>query len=236
VEEPVIDYTNSCAIWQVSIYLYYPIFFSLTYLQSGDPEYAWVTRHTWQSWRERYKKNSARLDTIIARIVDQKKPAQGEKGQYGYVRQAEERPKRSRKKKAKSAEEASPIDEFPNDMPLTNGLVPMPPPPGAMHPMAPVMEAPHSIHHAMTSLQNLADVGSAYSAILPAPSTVPIDRSAIRKSPAEEEMDDTEEPEWAVRVGNAPPPPWAKRKATDDSDDNDDDRSNAQQKKPRLDG
>lgn len=88
----------------------------------------------------------------------------------------------------------------------------------------------------MTSLQNLADVGSAYSAILPAPSILPIDRSAIRKSPAEEEMDDTEEPEWAVRVGNAPPPPWAKRKATDDSDGNDDDRSTTQQKKPRLDG
>ncbi|KAG0709028.1 hypothetical protein DFH29DRAFT_890225 [Suillus ampliporus] len=71
----------------------------------ADPEYAWVSRHTWQSWRERYKKNAVRLDTIIAQIVDQKKPVPGEQGQYGYVRQDEEKPKRPRRKRAKPAEQ-----------------------------------------------------------------------------------------------------------------------------------
>ncbi|KAG1826127.1 uncharacterized protein BJ212DRAFT_1318173 [Suillus subaureus] len=71
----------------------------------ADPEYAWVSRHTWQSWRERYKKNAVRLDTMIAQIVDQKKPIPGEQGQYGYVRQDEEKNKRPRRKRAKPAEQ-----------------------------------------------------------------------------------------------------------------------------------
>ena len=51
-----------------------------------DPQFAWVTRHTWQSWRERYKKHAHRLDRVIESIVEHKKPLLGEKGQYGYVR------------------------------------------------------------------------------------------------------------------------------------------------------
>jgi len=47
-----------------------------------------------------------------------------------------------------------------------------------------------------------------------------LNAASIRKSPAEEEMDDgdeDEDPDFAtVRVGNAPPPPWGKRKATDE--------------------
>jgi hypothetical protein len=62
-----------------------------------DPEYAWVSRHTWQSWRERYKKNAVRLDGMISQIVVQKKPIHGEPGQYGYVRRDDETPKRPRK-------------------------------------------------------------------------------------------------------------------------------------------
>ncbi|KAJ8597032.1 hypothetical protein M405DRAFT_928493 [Rhizopogon salebrosus TDB-379] len=64
---------------------------------SVDPEYAWVSRHTWQSWRERYKKNAVRLDGMISQIVVQKKPIHGEPGQYGYVRRDDETPKRPRK-------------------------------------------------------------------------------------------------------------------------------------------
>ncbi|TFK57334.1 hypothetical protein OE88DRAFT_1730708 [Heliocybe sulcata] len=71
---------------------------------SNDPEYVWVQRHTWQSWRERYKKNSDRLDVMIAAIVAETKPALGEKGQYGYVRMAEEKPKRNRRKTRNPAE------------------------------------------------------------------------------------------------------------------------------------
>lgn len=64
--------------------------------QNNDPEYAWVARHTWQSWRERYKKNSARLDGDIEQIVQRNRPAQGENGQYGYVRQTERRGRKKR--------------------------------------------------------------------------------------------------------------------------------------------
>ncbi|KAF8912817.1 hypothetical protein CPB84DRAFT_466280 [Gymnopilus junonius] len=179
---------------------------------SSDPEYAWVTRHTWQSWRERYKKNSARLDAIIARIVEQKKPIPGEKGQYGYVRQSEEKVKRTRKKRGRAEEYNMPPQED-----YSNAGIPMDP--GYMIPMGHHIDGDHNLNMAMASLQALANVGHAYPGILPVQSATPLDRAAIRKSPAEEEMEDTEEsPEWAVRVGDAPPPPWSsKRKAEDDA-------------------
>jgi len=63
----------------------------------NESGYSWVNRHTWQSWRERYKKNSARLDVTIANIVSQRPVVPGEKGQYGYVRLVEERGKKPRK-------------------------------------------------------------------------------------------------------------------------------------------
>ena len=73
--------------------------------------------------------------------------------------------------------------------------------------------------HHYTMLQGVAGVDGAYSNILPAPSTVPLDRPTVRKSPNEEEMEDAEDsPEWAVRVGDAPPPSWGKRKASDDDE------------------
>ena len=56
-----------------------------------------MSRHTWQSWRERYKKNSARLDVAIANIVSRRPVVPGEKGQYGYVRLVEERGKKPKK-------------------------------------------------------------------------------------------------------------------------------------------
>ena len=180
-------------------------------LQSGDPEYAWVSRHTWQSWRERYKKNAARLDPIISGIVEQKKPLPGEKGQYGYVRQAEEKPKRTRKKKTQAISQAQEFDGM-------NGI---PPHPAGVNHLPPMevsgIGAIDHLHHAMAALKDLSDVGNAYSTILPTPSSVPLDRSTIRNSPAEEELDDTEEgTEWAIRIGDLSPPAWGKRKAVDE--------------------
>ncbi|KAJ7601379.1 hypothetical protein DFH06DRAFT_1026243, partial [Mycena polygramma] len=40
--------------------------------RSGQSGYEWVTRHTWQSWRERYKKNASRLDPLIDIAVKKK--------------------------------------------------------------------------------------------------------------------------------------------------------------------
>lgn len=106
-------------------------------------------------------------------------------------------------------------DEFPSDasvmaiLPSGSGNIQMEPA---------ILNGPEH-HYTMASLQTMAGVGGAYSTILPAPSTVPLDRSTVRKSPDEEEMDDVDEsPEWAIRVGDAPPPAWGKRKASYDDE------------------
>jgi len=85
--------------------------------------------------------------------------------------------------------------------------------------MGPTMLRGSEHHYTMPSLQDIAVVGGAYPTILPAPSAVSLNRSTVRKSPDEEEMEDAEEsPEWAVRVGDAPPPAWGKRKASGDGE------------------
>ncbi|KAI6132700.1 hypothetical protein EV401DRAFT_214576 [Pisolithus croceorrhizus] len=158
-------------------------------MKAVDPEYAWVTRHTWQSWRERYKKNSVRLDNLIAAIVDQKKPAHGEKGQYGYVRKAEERTRRTRKRRGKSTEEAFQTEKIIGDI---NRNVPSTPP-IIIFPSVPTEQLPGRSQ--------------------PSTSTIP------RLSPDEEEMDDGEEfEEWRIRIGNEPPPAWGKRNADTEGD------------------
>ncbi|KAH9037943.1 hypothetical protein EDB84DRAFT_1587904 [Lactarius hengduanensis] len=171
---------------------------------ANDPEYTWVTRHTWQSWRERYKKNSQRLDTLIQAIVEQKKPSLGEKGQYGYVRKPEEKPKRSRKRR-EDGTGAGPS----NDDDFLQA--------GPSHPMAMAM-------HVSLSAQD----GHPHPGI-PVP-PVPVDiyqhpsahphlHVVVQESPAEEEMED-EEAEWEVRVGNDSPPMWGKRQAGEDPKEN----------------
>ncbi|KAG0701586.1 hypothetical protein DFH29DRAFT_875809 [Suillus ampliporus] len=41
--------------------------------QAFEPEYTWAKRHTWQSWRERYKTKIRRFDPMIARYAAQLK-------------------------------------------------------------------------------------------------------------------------------------------------------------------
>ncbi|KAJ2919039.1 hypothetical protein MD484_g1394, partial [Candolleomyces efflorescens] len=183
--------------------------------QAGDPEYAWVNRHTWQSWRERYKKNATRLDAMIAGIVEQKRPAHGEKGQYGYVRQPEEKPKRTRKKR-----KADQLDDgFVHAVELgIPGMPPMPPNPQ----MLPPHMGMHQVPNGYSVLQGEALPPNSQPAhpvtyapmVMPPtsqqqqpPPPLPPQIAEHRKSPAREE---DEEPEWAVKVGNAPPPAWAR--------------------------
>ena len=92
MEGPVTAYTNSC----VKRFAFCPhcSLRSSNPVQVNEPGYSWVSRHTWQSWRERYKKNSARLDVAVANIVTRRPVLPGEKGQYGYVRFTEEKGKR----------------------------------------------------------------------------------------------------------------------------------------------
>ena len=129
------------------------------------------------------------MDNMITAIVDQKKPAHGEKGQYGYVRQAEEKTKRTRKKRTKPVDE--PLHPNHADGQMTgyidekvNATVPI------------ILFTPDQISsEPQTSSSGVH----------------------ARRSPDEEEMADGEESEeWRIRVGNQSPPSWGKRKADDE--------------------
>ncbi|KAK0208595.1 hypothetical protein DFS33DRAFT_458970 [Desarmillaria ectypa] len=159
----------------------------------SDPDYTWVTRHTWQSWRERYKKNASRFDDMISAIVAETKPTLGEKGQYGYVRQPERR-KRSRKGVPKDEEFD---EELHTDRPLSGKMETVP----DSQPIA----GPSNIAfpHLGPAIDAQGEPGI---------------MSAVRGGPTEEELGETEG-DWAVRVGDAPPPSWAKRRASTDLHD-----------------
>ncbi|KAJ7293391.1 hypothetical protein C8J57DRAFT_1268933 [Mycena rebaudengoi] len=163
---------------------------------SADPDYAWVTRHTWQSWRERYKKHALRLDAQISEIVAEKKPVPGEKGQYGYVRQAEAKPRKSRKKKGKLRE----LSLVPDEPDLAE-------------------EASGGFSGDVTApeLDEMPVTGEVHDLSgLPAYESTPgAGPSTVAPRPAEEEDDESE---WAVRVGDAPIPLWGKRKAAEDAE------------------
>ena len=126
---------------------------------------------------------------MIAAIVDQKKPAHGEKGQYGYVRQAEEKTKRARKRRTKPVDESLHADHAERQITgcidgNTNATVPI------------ILFTPDQI-----SSQPQALMSGIHA----------------RQSPDEEEMAEGEESEeWRIRVGNQSPPPWGKRKADDE--------------------
>ncbi|KAJ6627116.1 hypothetical protein B0H10DRAFT_1995479 [Mycena sp. CBHHK59/15] len=172
---------------------------------SGDPEYVWVTRHTWQSWRERYKKNSARLDTQISTIVAQKKPMPGEKGQYGYVRQTEEKQKKTRKKKTKN-QVSYPDHDYAENSDLTDRMCDFP---GA-DPIQGLVEMEMHVSGDMHELPGLMYEGT------PGAGPSMVNQSIVNQIPAEEEMDE-EGSEWAVRVGDSPVPTWGKRKASEEA-------------------
>ncbi|KAH8100632.1 hypothetical protein BXZ70DRAFT_165025 [Cristinia sonorae] len=178
----------------------------------NEPEFAWVSRHTWQSWRERYKKNASRLDVRIAQIVEEKKPALGEKGQYGYVRQAEVKPKRTRKKSRKSEGEDSEVLAGPSNQDTEHFSVPAP--------------VPIPVSYQQQSMPQPPDAPPpSYPTLLYAPSfplhppppmqinRPPLDPILARQNAPEQEMEDGEEDiEWPIRIGHGPPPAWAKRR------------------------
>lgn len=96
--------------------------------KADQPGYEWVKRHTWQSWRERYKKNAERLDRHIAAIVNAGQSngsiPQGNP-QFGYFKlnggRQTQRSRTSRKRKASqigegTIEPANANEEGPSDM------------------------------------------------------------------------------------------------------------------------
>ncbi|KAJ7156994.1 hypothetical protein C8R43DRAFT_411549 [Mycena crocata] len=71
--------------------------------ESGEEEFAWVRRHTWQSWRERYKKCKNRFDPLIATLAAKLDVAPHQK--YHLSRNAPHSGRAARDEEIYSAEE-----------------------------------------------------------------------------------------------------------------------------------
>jgi hypothetical protein len=171
------------------------------------------------------------LDTLIQAIVEQKKPTLGEKGQYGYVRKPEEKPKRSRRRKDDGSSagpandddflQAGPSHQLAMAMHISlatqdghpHSGMPVPPVPVDLYQQGHPGPHLHSLPPHVNPIQATAADG---------PVCLRVGQEnvvAVRKSPAEEEMED-EEAEWEVKVGHDPPPMWGKRKAGEDPIEN----------------
>lgn len=83
-------------------------------LQFNEPGYEWVSRHTWQSWRERYKKNSARLDQHIAALVSLNQTGRTPKDHFGYFRLSEKSQKSSGSRRGMIQESGDKVSEDQN--------------------------------------------------------------------------------------------------------------------------
>jgi len=143
--------------------------------------------------------------------VADKRIAQGEQGQIGYVRRPEEKPKRARKKRNKDEDTMVDDDRESNraDEPSQLSLLPLS--------EIPSIESDVSLPIQPPSFQNIQPLPNF---TLP-PSHTPLPPETLPTVPAnfgsgEEEMDDNEESQWVVREGNESPPIWTKRKADDD--------------------
>jgi len=79
--------------------------------RANEPGYEWVGRHTWQSWRERYKKNATRLDQHVAALVNLGQTGPMGKAQFGYFRISEGKQKSVRKRRRKSDKGEEPSNE-----------------------------------------------------------------------------------------------------------------------------
>lgn len=170
-----------------------------------------MTRHTWQSWRERYKKHAHRLDEKIGQIVADKRIAQGEQGQIGYVRQPEEKPKRARKKRSKAEDTIADGESNRANEPSPLSFLPIS--------EIPSIESDVSLPTQPPSFQNIQPLSGF--TLPPSHTPIPLPPETGLAVPAnlgsgEEEMGDNEESQWVVREGNESPPIWTKRKADDD--------------------
>ncbi|VDB99720.1 unnamed protein product [Peniophora sp. CBMAI 1063] len=209
-----------------------------------EPGYGWVKRHTWQSWRERYKKNTARMDPLITRIVDERKPALGEMGQYGYVRKPEPsaRKRNSGKRKASTPLEGDgAIDAeriaaaLAGHMPLPHGMPPPFPPdhfPGGQLPPPPFGFPPHM--PPPPPPEAMPGMGGGPMDHMPPPPHQP--QRDSQSQPQSQSQSQPEagpsgegESQWPIREGTGPQPNWAKRKADDEADEHEAKRKKIEQ-------
>jgi len=126
---------------------------------------------------------------------------------------AEEKPKRQRKKRSSRDVEAGMEDDYSMvDGLIDNPLAPMQPLPGqvAMHPHEhlQMVPGPHQVPN-----------GFYQRALITGPGVVPESRPPMLLERTEEELDDGDDTEWVVKIGNEPPPLWGKRKASEEPED-----------------
>jgi hypothetical protein len=179
--------------------------------------------------------------------VHEKQPVLGEKGQYGYVRQPEERPKRNRRK-VRTESSPSELDADPSSMDpvltlgterhdslseemrmlqegvyIPPGQIPMPSMPGIPMgmPMPGMMPPPHST-------MQMAMHPAMQAMPLPLPNQSSIEVAQQSQASLREEVEDTDDvSQWPVRIGDDPPPNWAKRKTPEEVEEEEDARKRA---------
>jgi len=145
--------------------------------------------------------------------VADKRITQGEQGQIGYVRQPEEKPRRTRKKRNKAEDAMVDGDQDSNRPDESSQLS-----------LLPISEIPSigsdvSLPTQPPSFQNIQPLSSF--SLPPSHTPIPLPPETGSAVPenlgsGEEEIDDNEESQWIVREGNESPPIWTKRKADDD--------------------
>ncbi|KAF7791953.1 hypothetical protein EIP86_002979 [Pleurotus ostreatoroseus] len=152
---------------------------------------------TYYSWRERYKKNAARLDVRITEIVARVRPVLGEKGQYGYVRKPEEKPKRTKKKRQDTEESAGQSNNDELDF------------------LAPPVPEAKGIEGDLLPPGQFGGFQSSDVPMVQSEASIPAEVEAARLNATEEEDDD---PDWQPGIGDGPQPNWAKRKAEEEEE------------------
>lgn len=164
----------------------------LSITQKDKQDYAWVTRHSWQSWRERYKMNFGRMDPIISEIVQSKNISPGKKGQHGYVRRPEEFPKVAatvRRKRRRAEQDDGELQE--GDEEIKHCQLS---PPAQAEMMGTIKFEPPATEAVLQSdsQESLAAVSCHNPEQNPAPTQYDEDESG-----------------WRVRIGHDAPPGWA---------------------------
>ena len=139
----------------------------------------------------------------------------GDKGQYGYIRKPEEKPKKVKKKSVDTPEENAVAGSSKDELAFLSQAFVIPPSslvgampgaiPGANIPPLLPVPTPVPVMHSPNTIGGL--------------SSIPISPEvlAARQNATEEEDD---EGEWQIGESNEPPPSWAKRKApTEEEED-----------------
>ncbi|KAH8835209.1 hypothetical protein DL96DRAFT_1666083 [Flagelloscypha sp. PMI_526] len=179
------------------------IYQDLVALGDEKDEYSWAKSHSWQSWRERYKKNADRLDLTISKIVQQKDIKRGEPGQLGYRRDPTFKDMMTVWKPTgdTTLPQLAPIEEH-GQVGMRQTLKKRPRRPTSPLPSPPTSPAVSTAASEPQAVVHLKATSEK--------------RSPRGENPSQPSTDaptqyDDDESGWRVRIGKDPPPLWAQR-------------------------